>query len=328
MCLTPVKTKNGVYACGKCVECRLQYTNDWTIRLKNELKLHTKACFITLTYNPENLPPKGSLRKSDFQKFMKRLRKLYPTSAIRYYACGEYGKKGKRPHYHAILFGVDFSDKYYFFTDKKKSILYRSPTLEKLWTFGFSTIGAVDNESLKYCTKYLTPLGEEYYKGIEQPFTTMSRKPGIGFINIPDSVFKEFAVYVDGKRYRAPKSYLRKIFELRPELKKRFELMNLSFVQSYLRSISSDKIEYVEMVDITNPRKFILDCKPKKGFWLDLPDKGLKYFPTEEEVRYNNIFEFQEKDKKIRLERRKEKYKRIFGKSLDKFFRPCYNLRK
>ena len=47
-----------------------------------------------------------SLNKSDLQKFFKRLRKL-SSSRIRYYACGEYGGKGWRPHYHIILFNSD-----------------------------------------------------------------------------------------------------------------------------------------------------------------------------------------------------------------------------
>lgn len=48
------------------------------------------------------------LSKSDLQKFLKRLRKAYGKK-VRYFACGEYGPKTFRPHYH-LLFFFDSSD--------------------------------------------------------------------------------------------------------------------------------------------------------------------------------------------------------------------------
>lgn len=56
------------------------------------------------------MTPKGfmTLHTPDFQKFMKRLRKLHPRGTrIKYYAVGEYGTTRQRPHYHAILFGAE-----------------------------------------------------------------------------------------------------------------------------------------------------------------------------------------------------------------------------
>ena len=68
------------------------------------MEVSTSAFFITLTYNNENLPPGDELCKRDLQLFIKRLRKVNP--GIRYFAIGEYGEEGKRPHYHAVIFNL------------------------------------------------------------------------------------------------------------------------------------------------------------------------------------------------------------------------------
>jgi hypothetical protein len=97
-------------ACGQCIGCRLERSRQWAIRCVHEASLHEHNSFITLTYNDENLPADGSLDVRHWQLFMKRLRKRH-GSGIRYFHCGEYGSKHRRPHYHACLFGLDFPDK-------------------------------------------------------------------------------------------------------------------------------------------------------------------------------------------------------------------------
>ena len=90
MCLNPIyleKLQNFV-PCRKCSECKMSRAKEWAVRLYSELKTTDKSCFITLTYSDENNPI--ILKKSDFQKFIKRLRKDYD---IKYFACGEYGDK-------------------------------------------------------------------------------------------------------------------------------------------------------------------------------------------------------------------------------------------
>ena len=150
--------KNGYYdlkvqvPCGQCIGCRLEKSRQWAIRCVHEAQMHEENCFITLTYNKESLPADGSLRKRDFQLFMKRLRKEC-GEGIRYYMCGEYGAKYERPHYHICLFGYDFKDKY-IWDERDKVPLYRSTKLEKLWTLGFSTIGEVTFQSAAYVAPY------------------------------------------------------------------------------------------------------------------------------------------------------------------------------
>ena len=42
--------------CGRCLGCALKRSKDWATRMMLELQYHDRACFITLTYNDDNLP--------------------------------------------------------------------------------------------------------------------------------------------------------------------------------------------------------------------------------------------------------------------------------
>ncbi|QXN75303.1 replication initiator protein [Microvirus mar62] len=65
------------------------------------------------------------LNARDLDLFLKRLRTYYPDETIRYYACGEYGPKTFRPHWHLLL----FSNSEAF----SKTILQNVP---KAWSYG------------------------------------------------------------------------------------------------------------------------------------------------------------------------------------------------
>lgn len=133
-----------------------------------------------MTYSPANLPEGGTLVKKHVQDFFKRYRKRY--GKIRYFYCGEYGEKGHRPHYHAIIFGHDFDDKRLFRDGENP--LYTSDSLDALWPWGFCTIGAVSFESAAYVSRYVTKkvTGEkaaDHYGDRLPEFVDMSRRPGI-----------------------------------------------------------------------------------------------------------------------------------------------------
>ena len=107
-CLRPVIVEKKLYRCGKCYWCRVNQRSLWTMRLQHEITQHKAALFCTLTYNEDNLPSyhgKGILVKDHLQRFFKRLRK--EVKNLRYFACGEYGERSGRPHYHAVVFGYD-----------------------------------------------------------------------------------------------------------------------------------------------------------------------------------------------------------------------------
>ncbi len=141
--------------CGQCIGCRLDKSKQWAIRCVHEASLYDNNSFITLTYNTEHLPEDRSLEVRVFQLFMKRLRKRFGTK-IRFYACGEYGDQNGRPHYHACLFNHDFQDKKLWKRGKDPSLdLYRSADLEKLWPYGYSSIGEVTFQSAAYVARYI-----------------------------------------------------------------------------------------------------------------------------------------------------------------------------
>lgn len=209
--------------CGKCIGCRLDYSRSWADRCMLEAMYHERNSFITLTYNDNYLPdpnliydketgevinisPINPLVKKDFQKFMKRLREHFEEERIRFFACGEYGSLNNRPHYHAILFGEDFSDdRQRFRKNFDGSTLYISDTLDALWPFGFSTIGDLSWNSAayvaRYCIKKRKGKDADIYEKLNYPpeFTLMSRKPGIGrqyYEDNKDKIYKNEEIFL------------------------------------------------------------------------------------------------------------------------------------
>lgn len=155
----------------------------------HEAQLHNESCFLTLTYG--DVAPPVSLRYADFQSFMRRLRKAFPGVRIRFFACGEYGERKARPHWHACLFGVNFPDR----QKLSSSDLWQSSMLERLWGHGICRIGDLTFESAayvaRYCTKKVTgDLAEAHYRVVdpdtgevvqrEPEMARMSLRPGIG----------------------------------------------------------------------------------------------------------------------------------------------------
>lgn len=179
--------------CGRCIGCRLERSRQWAIRCVCESQMHEDNCFLTLTYRDDELLYGGAehaiLFPRHLQLFWKRLRKHF-KQPIRYFACGEYGDKSNRPHYHACVFGLDFQDKE-LWQIKDGYYMYTSPTLDFIWTHGMCVIGAVNFETAAYVARYLMKksLGKGFERyarlGIEPEFVRMSRggrKKGSGGI--------------------------------------------------------------------------------------------------------------------------------------------------
>lgn len=208
--------------CGQCVGCRLEYSRQWAMRCVHEFETAGRVgSFITLTYNPDNLPPDGKVHKDHVQKFFKRLRKKF-GNGIRFFACGEYGHNFKRPHYHAIIFGLQFTD-LMIHTVKHGYQYYRSPTLERLWPYGFSLVGNVTFESAAYVARYVfkKQKGDDVDDSL-QPFVLMSRMPGLGhdwYNKYKSQIYpNDFIVIRDGITCKPPQYYDSLLEKDNPEL--------------------------------------------------------------------------------------------------------------
>ena len=219
--------------CGRCTSCRLEHSRQWAVRCMHESQMHKANSFITLTYAPEHLPSDHSIHKTELQKFIKRLRKN-TGKELRYFACGEYGDKKGRPHYHAIIFGYDFPDKTIHTKTQNGDLLYRSKMLEKCWQFGHSLIGEVTFQSAAYVARYVMKkrkgkpdevdpktgkTNAEYYMlvnpetgevtDIEPEFCLMSRRPGLGrawLEKYKTDTDKDF-ITMNGNKMSLPKYY-------------------------------------------------------------------------------------------------------------------------
>lgn len=210
--------------CGRCVGCRLERSRQWAVRCMHEAKLYDENSFITLTYDDPHLPPDKSLEYRDFVLFMKRLRRRFFSSRIRFYMCGEYGDETQRPHYHACLFNMGFRDKL-FWSDKGGNTLYTSDELTRIWGMGNAFIGELTFQSAayvaRYCMKKITgPGAETHYRVLDletgevrqrtPEFAHMSLKPGIGgpwIQKFMTDCYPRGEVIVNGKRAKPPRYY-------------------------------------------------------------------------------------------------------------------------
>lgn len=248
--------------CGQCIGCKLERSRQWAMRCMHEASLNTQNCFITLTYNEEHIPNDHSLKKPHFQKFIKRLRKRIEPIKIRYYMCGEYGDQTSRPHYHALIFNYDFPDKIYY-TTKGDNDLYISPTLEKLWGKGISTIGNVTFASAayiaRYCTKKITGKNaDQHYQSLDihtgeiftisPEYTTMSRRPGIGkqwYEQNKNDVFPFDECIVNGHPVQPPKYYDNQLPE---HTLKHIKLIRKREAEKYKENNTPDRLAIREIV--------------------------------------------------------------------------------
>lgn len=224
--------------CNNCMGCRLERARQWAVRMRHESKLYDYNCFITLTYDNENVPEDFSLKLHHWQLFMKRLRKSLPQK-IRFFACGEYGDENLRPHYHAIIFNHDFHDKKIYSYNKQNQPIFISQNLLDIWQMGHVTTQDVTFKSCSYVARYVTkkqngasapdhysrvsPVDGKLYN-VKPEFAVMSRRPGIGARYVEQfksDFYPSGYLIVDGRKQAVPHYYLNQLSEEEKETLKR-----------------------------------------------------------------------------------------------------------
>lgn len=225
--------------------------NPWTLVRKDfqDFMKRLRKKFV-----PKN-PYDKTTQKEDFDLWQRE-------NGIRYYMCGEYGeicgdcllsrpycdcgptdqhnwdkrKVAGRPHYHAILFNFDFTDKELFKITNTGDRLYTSAALEACWSHGNCSIGNCTFESAayvaRYCMKKVTGADQEehYQRIIKQTgefypllpeYSDMSRRPGIAkwfYDEYKSDLYPKDFITLDGKKMNPAKYYDRLLEKDDPEL--------------------------------------------------------------------------------------------------------------
>lgn len=177
---------------------------------------------------------------------------------IRYYACGEYGGETKRPHYHAILFDVDYSD---------------TPVIEKSWNKGFVKVEDVNIATISYVAGYVQKklYGNDTYPDcIEPPFSRMSKSIGKKFFQEHCEDIWNNGLHFQGYRIKVPRYFYKllsdkkigsvekwQVFEKQQENGRKAELdseLRLSRRFGYLEP--SDDKDFFRLAQIRSQREY------------------------------------------------------------------------
>jgi len=215
--------------CGQCGECRLSRARMWATRCVHEASMWKHSSFITLTY--KDPPPGNSLEPEDTRNFIRRLRqKIGPH--FKYFLAGEYGEKGDRPHYHALIFGTDFGLSNHYETDQKKrqssplQILsdtdaLHSPILDEIWGLGYTSVGHLTFDSAAYTAQYAIKKingapAKSHYQGRKPEFMRQSKKAiGLDYaLTYADEIINHNSVLSNGTEQPIPPYYLKKYDQL------------------------------------------------------------------------------------------------------------------
>lgn len=182
--------------CGNCIECRKQRSNDWRIRMYEEIKVHKYKYFITLTFSPEELKKLceetgkeecNAIAGIAVRRMLERWRKDHKKS-IKHWLITELGHQGtERIHLHGLLLNNEPLE----FTQEKQSQYYNW----KYWKYGLIYVGKyVNMKTITYISKYITKIDTDH-KGFKGEIFC---SPGIGR-NYSESPYFNSYAYIRSK---------------------------------------------------------------------------------------------------------------------------------
>lgn len=189
---------------------------------------------------------------------MKRLRKktnsyyyekmgtnnYYKLHPIRYFACGEYGTKTKRPHYHALIFNLPDP---VFIRDAWSLLDSNGHPVQ----FGKIDVGNITSDSAAYCVKYLDKekvVGKFKRDDREKEFQLQSQGYGLSYLNQNTINFhrnnpeRMFLTKPGGHKIAMPPYYRKKIFT-EEERRKQMQIIKRQIDQQKEIKELQDKIK-------------------------------------------------------------------------------------
>ncbi|AXH76226.1 MAG: replication initiator protein [Microviridae sp.] len=227
----PVKDQRTLYVpigCGKCMECKKQRANNWRVRLMEDVRVKSRAKFVTMTFSEEALieleneihrinreqtdklnkehntnakykPIEGYDLENEIatiavRRFLERYRKQHKTS-IKHWLVTELGQiKTERLHIHGIIW-TQMHD------TREGNILTRKEDtkkeIENLWKYGNVNKRDINWENnyvneitVNYIVKYINKTDEihKYYN----PIILCSSGIGKGYLNRRDSLQNKY----------------------------------------------------------------------------------------------------------------------------------------
>lgn len=210
MCQHSFKTRD-IYGkpvkvpCGNCLTCIATSRIFKSHRVMYDVGFLAKkgigSTFLTLTIE-DGFADTMSLHKSDFQKFMKRLRKNSKLK-FKHVSIGDYGETHARPHYHSLLIGLPDE--------------IALPYAKKSWKFGFVDVEPITSQNCNYVLRYISLIRNKNYRdlfasqGLDSPFYVQSR--GIGeylFSSNFNHITERGKYFYKGRFYNVPPYYLSK----------------------------------------------------------------------------------------------------------------------
>lgn len=244
--------------CGQCLECRIRSSKELAQRALAESTMHASSWFVTLTYDDSHIQSTfretvsrvsgeyglhPSLVKRDFQLFAKNLRKTVadrcePELVIFY--CGEYGPTHGRPHFHAIIYGLQLHDLKLHKVENGVSY-YTSDTIADAWRDfehqgkdatprGFHLVTEVSWDTCAYVARYVTKkmIGKSEKDYIsycfdhnvepqQREFHQGPKRPGLGLTYLQEhmlDIYERDKIVLPGGKLERPCSYYDKKFDI------------------------------------------------------------------------------------------------------------------
>ncbi|AYQ58211.1 putative VP4 [Microviridae sp.] len=268
--------------CGKCSECLNQRSKMYALRCLMEAREHEEVCSLILTYDKQHLGD-GRLHYDHVRAFFKRLRRYveyrYGKTGLKFFVCGEYGDKKKRPHWHMMVFGFRPHKERerivgYPGGTNNTEVRYKSLKLQELWEQGYVDVTDFDDTHAFYIARYVQKKfvkGSDLDSTLKQPIEDQEYcpqkfcSPGLGneyFFKHMKTFLREGKIEVAGHTYAIPRCFkdlMKKLVSEDPEFQTDYyeglrKKLDLSVILKFLRNLydlaRQRKVEIQQLLEL------------------------------------------------------------------------------